>query len=41
MRFLTPISDRTDIELGVGYDDSEFYGDLWIASIYLYFYGGN
>ena len=41
MRFLTPMSDRTDIELGLGYDDSDSYGDVVIASVFIYFYGGD
>ena len=41
LRFLTPLSDRTDIEFGLGYDDSELYGDVTFFSLYLYFYGGN
>lgn len=39
VRFLTPLSQRTDIELGVGYDDSELYGDVVFFSLYLFFYG--
>jgi hypothetical protein len=34
-----PMTDRTDIELGVGYDDSELYGDVTFLSVYLFFYG--
>lgn len=41
LRFLTPMTDRTDIELGLGYDDSEFYGDVTFASVFIYFFGGN
>ena len=41
LSFLTPMTDRTDIELSLGYDDSELYGDVTIASVYVYFYGGN
>ena len=41
LRFLTPLSDRTDIEFGLGYDDSELYGDVTFFSLYLYFYGGH
>lgn len=41
LRFLTPLSDRTDIEFGLGYDDSELYGDVTFLSLYLYFYGGD
>lgn len=38
--FLTPMSLRTDIELSVGIDDSELYGDVTFASVFFYFYGG-
>ncbi|MEM8816039.1 MAG: hypothetical protein AAGE85_09435 [Pseudomonadota bacterium] len=40
LRFLTPLSDRSDIELGLGYDDSDLYGDVTFFSVFLYFYGG-
>ena len=36
----TPMTERTDIELGLGYDDSELYGDAVFLSAFLYFYGG-
>ncbi len=39
VRYLVPMSERTDIELGVGYDDSELYGDVTFFSLYLFFYG--
>ena len=39
VRFLTPLSSRTDVELGLGYDDSELYGDVTFFSLYLFFYG--
>jgi len=39
VRYLMPMTDRTDIELGVGYDDSELYGDVTFFSLYLFFYG--
>lgn len=41
LRYLTPLTDKTDIEFGVGYDDSELYGDVTFLSLYLYFYRGN
>jgi hypothetical protein len=41
LRFLTPMGARTDIEFGLGYDESELYGDVMFFSLYLYFYGGN
>jgi hypothetical protein len=39
VRYLTPMTDRTDVELGIGYDDSELYGDVTFFSLYLFFYG--
>ena len=39
VRYVFPMSDRTDLELGAGYDDSELYGDVSFFSLYLYFYG--
>lgn len=41
LRFLTPISNRTDIEFGLGYDDSELYGEVVFFSVFLFFYGGS
>lgn len=38
VRYLTPLSDATDIELGLGYDKSELYGDVTFVSAYLFFY---
>ena len=39
VRFLTPLSERSDIEFGLGYDDSDLYGDVIFFSVFLYFYG--
>jgi hypothetical protein len=39
VRYLMPATNKTDIELGVGYDDSELYGDVTFFSFYLFFYG--
>jgi hypothetical protein len=39
VRYLFPMTDQTDLELGVGYDDSELYGDVTFFSLYLFFYG--
>lgn len=39
LRLLTPINDGIDLELGLGYDDSDLYGDVTFFSVYLYFYG--
>ena len=41
IRFLTPLSDRSDIEFGLGVDDSDLYGDVTFFSVYIYFYGSN
>jgi len=41
IRFLMPMTEKTDIEFGLGYDDSELYGDVTFFSLYLYFYGTN
>lgn len=41
VRFLTPLGEQTDIELGLGFDDSELYGSVTFFSVFLYFYGGN
>lgn len=39
--FMTPLTRRTDIELSLGYDDSNLYGEVTYLSAYLYFYGGD
>ncbi len=39
LRLLTPIGKKTDLELGIGVDDSDSYGSVTLFSIYLYFYG--
>lgn len=39
LRFLTPVGERNDIEFGIGYDDSDTYGEVTVFSVYLYFYG--
>jgi hypothetical protein len=39
VRYLMPMTDKTDIELGIGYDDSELYGDVTFFSLYVFFYG--
>ncbi len=40
VRFLTPIGDSSDIELGLGFDDSDLYGSVTFFSVFLFFYGG-
>ena len=39
LRWLAPLGSRSDIEFGLGYDDSELYGDVTVMSLYLFFYG--
>jgi len=39
VRFITPLGDRSDIDFGLGIDDSEDYGSVTAFSFYLYFYG--
>lgn len=41
LRFLTPMSERSDIEFGLGYDDSDLYGEVVFFSVFLFFYGGS
>ena len=41
LSFTTPLSPRADIEVGLGYDDSELYGDAVFLSAFLFFYGGS
>lgn len=38
LRYLLPMSDSSDIEFSVGYDESEIFGDVTFFSVYLYFY---
>lgn len=40
IRLMTPIGQKSDIEFGLGADDSELYGSVTFFSVYLYFYGG-
>lgn len=40
LRYLVPVGNRSDLEFGVGYDDSDLYGDVTFFSLFLYFYGG-
>jgi hypothetical protein len=39
LRWLAPLGERGDIEFGLGYDDSELYGEVTLMSVYLFFYG--
>ena len=38
--FLTPLSVRTDLEVRLGFDDSDLYGEVTVLSVFLYYYGG-
>jgi hypothetical protein len=40
LSFLTPMTDRTDVEIALGYDDSDLYGDIFFLSAYVFYYGG-
>lgn len=39
--FLTPMTDRTDIELRLSFDDSENFGNTTALTVYLYYFGGS
>lgn len=39
--FLTPMTDRTDIEFRLSFDDSESFGNTTSLSVYLYYFGGS
>lgn len=39
--FLTPMTDRTDIEFRLSLDDSENFGNTTALTIYLYYFGGS
>lgn len=39
--FLTPVSDRTDAEFRVSFDDSKTFGHATALSVYLYYFGGS
>ena len=41
IRYLMPLSNKTDIEFGLGYDTSDLYGNVTFLSLFLYFYGGH
>lgn len=38
--FLTPMTDRTDIEFRLSFDDSENFGNTTALTFYLYYFGG-
>jgi hypothetical protein len=39
--FLTPMSNRTDIEFRLSFDDSENFGNTTALTVYLYYFGGS
>jgi hypothetical protein len=39
--FLTPMTDRTDIEFRFSFDDSESFGNTTALTVYLYYFGGS
>lgn len=41
IHYMMPLSDKTDIEFGLGYDNSDLYGGVTFFSLFLYFYGGS
>lgn len=41
IRLTTPMGGTSDIEIGLGVDNSELYGTVTFLSVYLFFYGGN
>ena len=40
VRFLTPLVRTTDVEFGLGLDDSDLCGSVTFLSVFFYFYGG-
>jgi len=41
IRLMTPMGDKSDVEFGLGVDNSELYGTVTFLSVHLYFYGGS
>ena len=41
LRLLTPLGKGSDVEISLGVDDSDLYGDVTFLSVFLYFYGGS
>ena len=39
--YLVPMGDKSDIEIGLGYDDSETYGEVTFLSLHVFFYGAD
>lgn len=40
LRWIAPLGNKNDIELSIGRDNSDTYGNVTFFSIFLYFYGG-
>jgi hypothetical protein len=40
LHFLTPLGSKSDIDFGLGVDNSDLYGSATFFSVFLYFYGG-
>ena len=40
LRWIAPLGNKNDLELGIGFDDSDIYGSVTFMSIFFYFYGG-
>ena len=41
LRYLMPMTAKTDIEFGLGRDDSELYGDVMFFSLHIFYYAGD
>jgi hypothetical protein len=41
VNFLTPLGERSDIQIGLGVDDSDTYGSITFFSLNVFFYGAN
>ncbi len=39
--FVTPMTDRTDIEFRLSFDDSDNFGNTTALTVYLYYFGGS
>ncbi len=39
LRFLTPMGQKSDVEFGIGVDDSDIFGSISFFSVHLFFYG--
>jgi len=41
LSFLTPMTNKSDIEFNLGHDNSDLYDDVLVLSVFVYFYGGD